>query len=429
MKALPWICGLSLAANLALAAYHFTAARPASATRLAAAEPATSAPALSLAPAAPGADSATAFTRADTALAKILDGTDLRAMRDALEATGLTADDAKAILRTRIRQSQKAARDAIDRRRSPNEEIWWYQDEEARQKFEEQRRADRRVLDQHITATLAGLFGEEPKPAAEPKIHSQAQFLPESKRLAVSRILEDYEAMQREARPRNFHGTGLPSDDEKRRFIEEERRRDLAEILSPEELRAFDQRHSQTAQNLRWQLGGMKPTQQEYEIIFAARHELDTRFDPRDSAERPPDHWQKRQEAENEILGRLRSTLGEERFIDYALSNDHQSRQVTLAVERYGLAPDVTRQLWKLRQEAGQAGKAIYEDKSLDRDQKRARLAELAQRSRQDLDRLLGAEVQAELKHNGYVQWVQQLERNHITVYNILGNGSSGFGL
>lgn len=428
MKALHWICGLSLAANLVLAAYHFTAARPAVSL---AAEPAVSAPALSLDHAArpPGADAPSAFTRADTPLARLLDGTDLRAMREALEATGLTADDAKAIIRTRIRQSQKAARDAIDRRRSPAEETWWYQDEESRQKFEEQRRNDRRALDQHITATLAGLFGEEEKPATAPRVHNQAQFLPESKRLAVTRILEDYEAMQRESRPRNYHGATLPSDEEKRRFIDEERRRDLAEVLSPDELRAFDQRHSQTAQNLRWQLGGMKPTQQEYEAIFAARHELDTRFDTRDTGDRPPDFWQKRQEAEAEVMARLRASLGEERFIDYALSNDYQSRQLTLAAERYGLAPDVNRQLWKLRQDAGLAGKAIYEDTGLDRDQKRARLAELAKRSRQDLDRLLGPEAQAELKQNGFVQWVQQLERNQITVYNLLGNGSSGFGL
>jgi hypothetical protein len=426
MKALPWICGLSLAANLGLAAYHFSTARPAPAraTSLSAA-PADTTPAKL----PPLADPASAFVRADTPLAKILDGTDLRAMRDALEASGLTADDAKAILRARIRQSQKSARDAIDRRRSPAEETWWYQDEETRQKFEEKRRADRRALDDQLNQTLAGLFGEDPNPAAEPRIHNQARFLPESKRLAVSRILEDYEAMQRDARPRNYHGASLPSDEEKRRFIEEERRRDLAEVLTPEELRAFDQRHSPTAQNLRWQLGAMKPTEQEYQLIFDARRTLDTQFDNRGGGDRPPDFWQKRQEAEAALMNDLRAKLGEERFIDYALSNDHSARQVTLAAERYGLAPDVGRQLWRLRQEAGQAGKAIYDDQSLSLEQKRARLAELAARSRDAVNRALGPEAQSELKNNQLVQWVGGLERNHIQVFNATGNSSSGYGL
>lgn len=436
MKTLPWICALSLAANLGLLAY--TSVRPALPSRVAA-EPAANNFSKSAPPSAAALNSPVAiadgegearpFVRADTPLAKILDGSDLRAMRDALEASGLTAADAKAVIRTRIRESQKTAREAIDRRRGPQDEIWWFQDDEARQKFEDQRRTDRRALDEHVTQALAGLFGPEPKPATPEKIHNQAQFLPEDKRLAVSRILQDYDAMQREARPRNYRGMELPSDQEKRRFIEEERRRDLEAVLTPEELRAFDLRYSQTAQNIRWQLADMKPSLQEYEAIFSQQNELDRNFNTHDSGEKPQDFWENRQKAEQAGLARLREQLGEDRFVDYALSRDHSARQILVAADRYGLPPDASRQLWKLREQTSRQSKAIYDDPALDRDEKLARLAELSRRSRHSVDQVLTPEAYAELKQNNLVNWLEGMEKGHVRVYDALGNSYSGFGL
>ncbi|MBC8009542.1 MAG: hypothetical protein H7067_05555 [Burkholderiales bacterium] len=434
MKALPWICGLSLVANLALVAHtasrSFTAR---AAAESAAASTATSAtlaakPAFLVPP--PSAEGEpTAFVRADTPLGKTLDGSDLHAMRAALEASGLTADDAKAVIRTRIRERQAAARQAIDQRRSPQEEVWWYQDEQARNQFEEQRRADRKVLGDELTQTLAAVFGPEPaKPDADP-VHRQAQFLPESKRLAVSRILQDYEAMQREARPRNYNGATLPSDDEKRAFIDAERRQDLAAILSPEEMRDYDLRHSSTANDLRWRMTAMKPTLDEYEAIYEVQAELTRDYDNRGSGEKPPGFWEKRQEAEQAGFEKLRQQLGEDRFIDYALSNDYQARQVDLVIERFALPRETARDLWRLRQAAGEQGKAIHDDTKLTRDEKIARLAVVAQESRRAVDQVLTPEARAELKQNNLVNWVDGLEKNHITIHSPTGNSSSGYSL
>ncbi len=426
MKALPLICALSLLANLALVAY--TVSRPPAPVAPAIASAATTRPAAALIP-EPDADAPSAFVRADTPLAKILDRNDLPALRTALEATGLTEDDAKAIIRTRIRESQKAARDAISQRRSPRMDTWWYQDNEADQKFEEQRRADYKVLNDGVTQTLASLFGPEPKQPESQKTHEQAAFLPASKRLAVSAILQDYDAMQREARPRNYNGSTLPSDEEKVRFINAERRKDLAAVLTPEELRAYDLRNSDTARNLRWNLGAMKPDLAEFEAIYDSEDIMRRNFDTSEGGEKPPDFWKKREEAQKAATARLREQLGEERFVDYALSRSYSTGQVNLAVERYGLPKTTARTLWTLRQESGKAGKAIYDDPKLNLEAKRARLAELAQSSREKLNRILDATAQAELKSNDLVKWVDGLERKQITIYSDLGNSSSGYGL
>jgi hypothetical protein len=427
MKSLHWVCLLSGTANLAFLGYavsHSSTLASANAHPAAVATPAVPA-SINVAGTGGGAGS---FVRADTPLAKLLDGTDLPSLRVALEATGLTLDECKAIMRNRIRGQQGPARDAIKNRRNPQDDCWWVRDDAARNKFEEQRAKDRQVLDNDVKQRLATLFGPEPSAPASPRIHSQAEFLPEAKRLAVSQILRDYDEMAQGTRG-NYRGMELASDAEKRRFIDEERRKDLTAILTPEELRTYDLRNSSTANQLRWSMGTMKPSLAEYEAIYDSMESVNRKYDNRTEGDRPPDFWQKRQEAEKASLAVLRKQLGQDRFIDYALSSDHNASQVNTAVERYALPQETARNLWILRQEVGSAGKAIFEDRKLSEDEKFARIAQLAASSRQNLDRILSATVQAELKQNDFVKWVGDLERNQIRVYNETGNGSSGFTL
>lgn len=430
MKILPWICGLSLAANAALVGHSWLARAPDRDSSAAVAKPAGLAALPTAAPAPVASpDAASAFVRADTPLAKLLDGSDLHAMKLALEASGLTEADAKAVIRTRIRDSQKAARDAINQRRSPADETWWYDDQEARRAFEDRRRADRKVLDDGVTQTLASIFGPEPETPAQEPIHHQARFLPAGKQLAVTQILQDYDAMQREGRPRNYNGPELPSDTERRRFIEEERRKDIAAVLSPEELREYDMRHSPVAQQLRWNLAGMKPSREEYAAIFDSLNVVETNYNTRGGGEFSQEFWRERQEAQKLATAELKTALGEERFIDYALSNDHESRQTFEAVRRFNLPETTTRDLWKLRQQAGLEGEAVFKDGKLSNDEKKARIAEIGRRSREQIERLLGAEAAAELKRNDYVEWASEFERHRVRIYNETGGGSRGFSL
>ena len=424
MKAFPWLCGLSPAANLAFVAHTAFPRRRSRGGRRQIRLPTRARP--------PEPSHGPASTR--LCPCRYLLGQGARRHRSSRHARcprSLRTHRGRrqCHLRTRIRDSQKAAREAIDKRPGPQETTWWYQDETARNEFEETRGAERKVLNDELTQTLASLFGPEPASPQSERIHDQAKFPPESKRLAVSRILSDYEAMEREGRTKNNYGAELLSDQEKRRFIAEERRNELAAVLSPEELRAYDLRHSQTAQNLRWQLGAMKPTLEEYQAIFDARRDVDSRFDTNSPGEKPNDFWQKRQEAEAAAYARLRQTPGEEPYIDYALSNDYGSRQVDTAAERYGLPKDTTRQLWKLRQEAGREGEAVYDDKELSRDEKRALLADLARRYREQTSRYLTADALSDLKGNNYIGWIDSRGKGNVTVFNELGNSSSGYGL
>jgi|GEM_PF-4138516 hypothetical protein len=83
-----------------------------------------------------------------------------------------------------------------------------------------------------------------------PENHPRLRFLPLGKAAAVHRINADYERMQ--ARLANESGgLRLPSDEEKFRLLKEERHRDLAALLTSEELRAYEARFPRDAEMMR----------------------------------------------------------------------------------------------------------------------------------------------------------------------------------
>src|SRR5690606_8329296 len=90
------------------------------------------------------------------------------------------------------------------------------------------------------------------------------------------------------------------SDREQLRFLQEEKRRDLESLLSPEELRAYDLRNSPTAQQLRWKMTKMNATEAEYLQIFDLQQNFDALYSHNtpfaEPVERDQAYWKARQE-------------------------------------------------------------------------------------------------------------------------------------
>lgn len=70
----------------------------------------------------------------------------------------------------------------------------------------------------------------------------------------------------------------LPEDREKLAFLEEEKRKDIEKLLSPEEHFNFELRSSPTARRLREQLDSFDPTEEEFRAIFRIHAAIDAKF-------------------------------------------------------------------------------------------------------------------------------------------------------
>ena len=428
MKIPSWLVGLSLAANTALiATCVLLASRVSRSARAPAGADAADGVAATHAATTTGSAPADGvYQAADTPLRRLLATGDLRAMRDALVAAGLNEAEAKAVLRIQILDNQQAARAAIDRRHAARRATWWYRDVFADQRLNAESQADLAALDAEASGALASLFGPETPPPAADDIHEQARFLPEDKRLAVSGILRDYEALLQKNRSQAPFGSGLPSDDAKRQFIEAERQRDLAALLTPQELREFELRFSPTARQLQGSLTVMHPSLEEYTLIHDALADVNRRYDNRGTAPKPDDFWTKRRQAEDAAFEQIRLRLGEERYIDFALNADALAvQQLAAAAELHSLPRDTTRELWRLRDHVTREGKRIYDEPGIDTDDRRRRITELGSQARVELDRLVPAAARNELGQNTLVTWAEKLEQGKLTLYGPRGRNAS----
>jgi hypothetical protein len=168
-------------------------------------------------------------------------------------------------------------------------------------------------------------------------------FLPPAKAEQLREIEEDYSAMMQSFAANDW--VTLPEDREKRAFLEKQKRADLAELLTPEELTAYELRSSPTAGNLRRELATIDLTEDEFKTLYALRKPYDER--PRTEGGTAivigagsysftaPLNSQERDALNAEI----KAALGDERYAEYERAQDSDYRTLTQLATRLELPP------------------------------------------------------------------------------------------
>lgn len=338
---------------------------------------------------------------------------DNRVLRDALLAADLPDEIVRGIISIQLWNRHRDHLKSLQESLYPNQnEQWWITPNHqinsaaARAHQEEMRR-----LQREMQAELTELLG----PASNAQVfHGYDQrlaFLPQEKRALITQIEQDYNELISEIN-QETGGFQLPSDQEKIRFLEEEKQRDLAAILTPEQLADFELRTSPTANNLRHQLSRFQPTEAEYRAIYALQRDFDEQFGHQRNAGRnqTPDYWAQRREAEKALNQQIRSTLGEERFTDYRLAQDHEFQRLQAAAARASLPPEATRELYGMRDLVTADSRLVAADPSLDLPAKREALKHLAASARERILSTLGPEIGQAYLDQGAMSWINALD-------------------
>jgi hypothetical protein len=178
-------------------------------------------------------------------------------------------------------------------------------------------------------------------------------FLPPAKAEQLREIEADYSAMQQSFAA--YDGITLPEDREKRTFLEKQKRADLAELLTPEELAAYDLRNSPTASTLRRELATLELTEDEFKTLHALRKPYDER--PRTeggvvtiigagTANISGTLTPQEREALN---AEIKTVLGDERYAEYERAQDFDYRTLTQVAKLLELAPAKAREAHALK--------------------------------------------------------------------------------
>ncbi|OHE83555.1 MAG: hypothetical protein A3G75_02310 [Verrucomicrobia bacterium RIFCSPLOWO2_12_FULL_64_8] len=371
-------------------------------------------PSVSVVPALPATTSPEAIRAAETAALGILKTEDLTALRDQLRAAGLDDALVREIVTAKLREKYEASFKAL--RPDPASVAWWRTSPYGTGQTPEQS-AEARRLEQQIRGEMRQLLGSDTPMLFSEEYTARYNFLPANKRQLILQIENDFNQLRSDIL-RDAMGTTLPGDREKRRLLDQEKRRDLAAVLTADEVLEYDLRFSNTAVQMRWQLLAMQPTEAEFRAIFPLRQAFDEKWRTDLLMDMDPTQLsalnRERSEARKLLSREIVAAIGPERGQTYVLSQNDPT--MVAAVSRFNLPPETTGSFLQLRASIGQRGMAVVDNPALSNDQKRAELKNLAQEARGKIETLLGAPVVQALGNQTFL-WVTSLDQGVATSY------------
>ena len=134
-----------------------------------------------------------------------------------------------------------------------------------------------RDLGKEQMALMKSLLGENAPGNDEINAWQRRQFgnLAPEKLTQLQSINNDYSELQQEIMQK-ANGVMLPEDREKLTYLEKEKLADIAKTLSPQEFEEFQLRSSNTANQLRGQLGSFNTTEAEFRALYRAAAAIDS---------------------------------------------------------------------------------------------------------------------------------------------------------
>ncbi len=363
-------------------------------------------------------------------LVAALNADDPAALRDILRDAGFSDEMVRSLVQMRIWKRYEARYKALQPKPDPSKP-WWKDDsrqngwngnmtkaqrEEMRQIQKDQRAEMERVLGPDKNNNNWGGW-QDPR----------MSFLSPDKRKDLQQVQQDYQELMNDVQ-QEMQGFQLPSDREKLRFLQEEQKKDIEALMTPEERTAYDLRMSPTAQNLRWQMTQFDATEEEYLKIFPLKKAFDDKYNNNDSyggyVERDQNFWKARQEADKQLTEQMKSVIGAERYNDYLRSQDNDYQQLQAATRRLELPADTPSKVYALRDDVAADAKQIADNANLSDDQKKASFAALAAKTRAQVTSTLGTEAaEAYFKNNG-MRWLNEIEKGNVVTFDTTNPGN-----
>jgi hypothetical protein len=233
---------------------------------------------------------------------------------------------------------------------------------------------------------LKALLGPERTP--EQSYDIRYAFLTPAKAEQLRRIDEDYMVLnQADA---TFDGIVLPEDRERLDYLEKQKRSDLAELLTPEELADYDLRSSQTSRALRFQLSAFDASENEFKTLYAIRKAYDERHpSPPNVLYTPFLGTQKERDA---LDAEIKTALGDTRYADYKRSQDQDYKILAKLSTRLDLPPEKSIEAYNLKVALEDKIKNVRPTPGVDPRQQRAELfATVAKEAEAGFTQILGA--------------------------------------
>lgn len=334
------VAAASLALNVALAAWLAT--RPRNATRDAETAPSIHEPAVTPPPALPPPLTSANPTNSRPFHWSQVESADYLAYIANLQRIGCPEETIRDIIVADVNHLFAPRYAAL---RSVAPELAWWGRFDKRKPVRAELAAKLRALDDEKKALLVRLLGTGASlelagletSVATVRGEAMLDFVTAEKRAAVRELLNRHEALAEWSRAQ---WKGLPGDERnaKEKELRDARNRELAALLTPDELREFEIRQSPASDDLREHFGRADLTEAEFRRMYELRRDFEEKF-----PDARTEDW-KRHDAE------LAAALGPDRFADIQRQNDAAWRAMRSLAAQHNLTPDAMQQAYALHQ-------------------------------------------------------------------------------
>ena len=269
----------------------------------------------------------------------------------------------------------------------------------------EQRDLVRELLGVDLRKELAIYTGEDDDNGAD-----DYAFLPAEKQQSVRSVTDKYDELEQEIYSRS-RGLMLDEDQEALKQLQRQRRAELAAVLTPEELDEYDLRHSETANNMRTQLAGFQPTEDEFRRIFRIQKSYDDNFEQAfDSRDDTAVEVKARaqQDAQAALNAEMQKILGPARFAEYQRAQDMDYRALLQLGERFELPTEVANRVYSMKLAAEQYKLQVETNPNITDTQRAQTIAALARETERSVTATLGDQAVKTYQKTGG-QWLGNL--------------------
>src|SRR6185503_7397283 len=219
-------------------------------------------------------------------------------------------------------------------------------------------------------------------------------FLPAEKQDAVQAVHDKYSALEEEI---YFRARGLFLDEDQTELqrLQKQREAELAQVLSPEELEDYQLRNSETAQNLRTQLAGFQPTEEEFRKVYRLQKAFDDQMAGDSSGEPLSESARGRayQAATEALNNEIQQILGPERFTEYQRAQDDDYRSLLKLTDRFSMSHDVASSIYEMKMAAERQKAQVEANATLSDEQRGAMIAAIGKATEQNVVAALGEKV------------------------------------
>ena len=234
-------------------------------------------------------------------------------------------------------------------------------------------------------------------------------FIPEETKAQLNTLEQEYGS---QLLKKMAQGASDAQDMAEIRQLRQDRDSSIATMLTPEQKTEYDLRKSPTAANMRLQMDGFDPSEDEFRDIFGARKAFDDEHGVVPGASISAGDMEARQFAEQEMNDQIHTSLGDDRYQDYLRQTDYDYKSIAKITERQGLGENISAQVYDMKGGAEELAREIRMNTGLSIEERQMQLGQIRNVTSRSIESLIGGQGAVALQGQaGGRNWLNNLGR------------------